>query len=96
MSIQLQTLNWSPIIEGKKAVVFVTTAMVCDDCAFAVLMASDTLVDQEGVDGGQRGNVHWRSKGKDVADECELCGISLPERAGQRMGEELRFWVEVQ
>jgi hypothetical protein len=95
VSVSLNTLNWSPIIEGKTVVIFVTTAMACAECAKIVVgFTEEYAIDQETreVLGGRIGNVHWRSKSLDISECCDLCGA----QTGNRLREELRFWVEVQ
>ena len=95
MGISLNGLDWRPIIEGKIAVMFVTTAMACMECARVVVGVTDEFaVDKETreVTGGRIGNIFWRSKGHDIAEHCDLCGA---ERV-HALAEELRFFVEVQ
>jgi len=98
MGIDLGSLAWSPVVEGRKVVMFVARAMACVECARAVAGLSEAFVEDETVRdivGGRIGNVHWRTKGMDVGLRCDLCRKALPESQYQRMGEELRFWVEV-
>lgn len=97
MGISLNMLNWSPVVEGRMAVMFVTTAMACPECARAIVDLSEAFIQDERVRdviGGRIGNVHWRTKGMDVGFQCDLCRKALPESQHQRMGEELRFWVK--
>lgn len=89
--IQLQALNWAPSMSNSTVVVFSTIAMTCQCCAFRIRAHSDALTNHGGVDGGQKGNVLWRSKGIDIADKCDFCGMDLSGDAA----EELRFFVEV-
>ena len=98
MGINLGSLVWVPIVEGRAVVMFVASATVCVECARAVAGLSEAFVQDETVRdivGGRIGNIHWRTKGMDVGLRCTLCQKALPEIKFQRMGEELRFRVEV-
>jgi hypothetical protein len=99
MGIDLGSLVWNPVVEGRAVVMFVASAIACPECVAAVAGLSDAFVQDEMVRdivGGRIGNIHWRTKGMDVGLRCNLCQKALPESEFQRMGEELRFRVEVQ
>lgn len=93
MAVSFHVLDWCPVIENNVVVAFVATTLACPTCARVIVQHTDAfLVDRETrqVTGGRAGNIHWRTKGHDVAIKCDFCD---EEAEPEGHFEEFRFSV---
>ena len=90
----LLPLDWKIMAERGWIVGFTAKVYVCPDC-----MQKLRINTRFKPQGNFVANARWTSKGLEpleIVARCDLCLKLLPLDGDRRMGEELRFFVEVQ